>query len=827
MVAGEASTLAGLDLKHLDLSGTLVTGQLEDLIGDYGKPNLQRLKLTGTQLTGHLSTLTKLDRLQEVDLGHTSITGRVTKAWSGKLKELTTLQLRQSLVQFVPLIEDFYFFVDSHKGFPWDWLLESLKELDLTNCPVDSPVDHLLLPLAMSSLTSIKAAGTGLYGDTPKLKHAIAIVNDQGVSDFTFPLAKSLVILDLSRNNIAKLNELPVQPNFGQVLFTQMENKLQMAPGLLLQALLQRVILDLTDTTLQSPEEATQLLEEGRLTSTDMYAHRDENTGHACKDLYVGSKVGLLKVTPSKFLPEKLCTCLPGWHGHGTTCHMCPADKFSDEMGLDTCKLCPSNSTAPAGSTKLADCKCDFGNLHNGTCSCDKHQTLRDGNCILCSKLRLQCETAGIRASSALPDVHHARLEPKAEEARRCLPLDVSERCPGGRQCGLGYTGTLCTSCADGFWPKGGRCRPCAKTRSTYIRSLILVGVVGVAIVLLAAYLAYQRAYGRQVPQHATVKSQLKRLMVLQAPGVLQMVQLWTVLSKLQMVQLGQVNESAPRFPEIPYLEILQLTVDDLQNSLKLQCSFDAETVRMLAAIGSPLVPLCLFACSVALEFCRRGLGVNMALKVLPFLFIGGAYSTANLLSCQREDGDGESLGHFAFHKALPQLRCYDRSGVGFWVDAVGYGSALAYGVLIPLCLAGLMVRQYFALQHARLFSAHAEGEPGHITLRLEALQGHLPREAAVAAYMAVHCRGKRLIQLHDTSITTKSSKEDMEEIQEMSMSMIKVMANAEASKNIDVLRTRRLTEMLTERIMLDEAEDRLLIGSQSLLCKYTLSQDS
>lgn len=31
---------------------------------------------------------------------------------------------------------------------------------------------------------------------------------------------------------------------------------------------------------------------------------------------------------------------------------------------------------------------------------------------------------------------------------------------------------------------------------------------------------------------------------------------------------------------------------------------------------------------------------------------------------------------------------------------------------------------------------------------------------------------------------------------------------------------------MLTERIMLDEAEDRFLIGFQSLLCKYTLCQD-
>jgi len=63
----------------------------------------------------------------------------------------------------------------------------------------------------------------------------------------------------------------------------------------------------------------------------------------------------------------------------------CVQLKFSDEMGLDTCKSCPANSTAPEGSTKLAHCKCQFGDLHDGACSCDKHQTLRDGNCILCS----------------------------------------------------------------------------------------------------------------------------------------------------------------------------------------------------------------------------------------------------------------------------------------------------------------------------------------------------------------------------------------------------------------------------------------------------------
>ena len=38
-------------------------------------------------------------------------------------------------------------------------------------------------------------------------------------------------------------------------------------------------------------------------------------------------------------------------------------------------------------------------------------------------------------------------------------------------------------------------------------------------------------------------------------------------------------------------------------------------------------------------------------------------------------------------------------------------------------------------------------------------------------------------------------------------------------------LRSRRLTEMLTEQIMLEETQDRLLIGFRPLLSKYALGQ--
>eukprot|EP00435_Cladocopium_sp_Y103_P044715 s109_g12.t1 len=693
------------DLQEIDLSFTKVTGTLESLMGEsdtFGRWSAKRtylstLKLAGTEVLGNLKAITGSIRIRDVDLSHTRVVGQLSGGWVEKCKELEILRLRNSSVQFAPKGKVYIPDLPQTGKTRTTGMLPQLKELDLTDCPVNSPVENLLAPLLMSSPTSIKAANAGLTGMVPNLKE---VPDGETPKAKTLPLAKRLLMLDLTQNDVKELRDLPVVPNLGRILLRE-NLELKVAPRLVTEALKQNIFLDLEGTKVSNTRDVARLLEKGAVKVTDMYAERNDTAGYACRDL-----VGTVRVTPAKFLPQTLCKCLPGWHGHGATCQMCPADKFSDEMGFDTCKSCPANSTAPEG----------------------------------------------------------------------CLPPDVSRRCPGSHQCGLGYSGTLCTSCADGFRASRGKCKPCGKSSSFPVGRAGLV-LLGTAALLVAAFLAYRyfRSRGSEVQvSHASVASLLKKLAVLEAPILLQMVQLWTVLSGL-----GQRSESRRSLPEIPYLAAFQLTLDDFQASLSLQCTFDAETVRTVAALSSPLLPLFLLTCCATLELCRAGLGVKVALKVLPFLFVGGAYSTANLLTCQFEDGDGENLGDFAFRKALPQLRCYDRTGIGFWVDAVGCGSALAYGVLIPLGLAGLMVRQSFALQEAQLFYSRVGGELRHIELRLETmLTGHLVKEAfpkrllaAAAAYMAVHCRGKRLVRLHDGYITTTSSEdEDTEEIKELSV---------------------------------------------------------
>eukprot|EP00913_Durusdinium_trenchii_P012880 g12095.t1 len=245
--------------------------------------------------------------------------------------------------------------------------------------------------------------------------------------------------------------------------------------------------------------------------------------------------------------------------------------------------------------------------------------------------------------------------------------------------------------------------------------------------------------------------------------------------------------------------------------------------------MSSPLAPLLLLACCAAFELFRAGLGVNMALRTLTFLFIGGASSTSRLLSCQSVDGDGHSLGEWAFRSAVPTLRCSNGDGLGFWVDLVGYSSAVAYGLLIPLFLACLMLWQSFALQEARLIYAHATVEHEKSTLQLQTLQGRmsmdevLPKRllAAAAAHLSVHCRGEMLVNLEDEKVVLTSLGQPQGDFyEEEPMDPMKLVADQQTAKNLDRLRSKRLFEMLLERLMLAEARgsDRLLTGAQPLL---------
>ena len=64
---------------------------------------------------------------------------------------------------------------------------------------------------------------------------------------------------------------------------------------------------------------------------------------------------------PSKFLPEELCECLPGWSGKGAGCSECPADTYKPDLGPAACTSCKWNTTTNGNRASKSefDCKCD------------------------------------------------------------------------------------------------------------------------------------------------------------------------------------------------------------------------------------------------------------------------------------------------------------------------------------------------------------------------------------------------------------------------------------------------------------------------------------
>ena len=221
---GKLTTLQYLDLDDTNVSGSLdvlanntklailrlrhtrVTGRLEDLSK---AESLQHLDLTGTEVTGKLKSLAKLKWLRELDLANLKVGGdaAVMAEWS-KIKHV---DLSGTEVEFVKT--DFLQQFEAVKEGPsWSliWkcpLPPALRFLDVSRTPQFSLAQDLLRPFAgCGKLATLKAAGCGLTGP---LWPEILYSDGDTVSMDRWPLSQALSVLDLARNNVTDVAELP------------------------------------------------------------------------------------------------------------------------------------------------------------------------------------------------------------------------------------------------------------------------------------------------------------------------------------------------------------------------------------------------------------------------------------------------------------------------------------------------------------------------------------------------------------------------------------------------------------------------------------------
>jgi len=855
-VSGDLKTLKTAKLENLHLQGTQVTGDLASLAT---ATQMILLHLSDTEISGHLASLSNLtglyllnlartkvigdlsvisawQELQLLDLSDTQITGEFTKDWS-KSRDIRSLNLARTKVRILDTswLQNIT---------PSDWAdrvcpFPKLKSLDISGTPLFCTVDEFLGSFSgCSALRSLKAEGCGLTGPM-----------DTGTSTLghwdEWPLAKVLRRLDLSSNNVTEVNGFP--PSCRSVILAG-NPAIALRTHVLERAMESITSLDLRNMTF-NPSDVADLLESGVVKKTAKPTVYNEEHGFAC----YGNTNVLLLVSPEQFAPDQLCSCFPGWKGSGAQCQKCPQDSFTENYSSSECQKCPPGSKAPAGATSRSSCVCDVGVLYSSKgswkCGCPEHEALLEGICVRCEERGLDCSLPGSDVLSARPLPGFTRLY-KETRAFKCLAPDM--RCnPNSANldvyqgydpsCAEGYIGVMCMECAPKYFATKSRCRRCQNAIASRNGALMILGslILGLVAIGVGIWLWIRRMRSQKGPGPLiALREQLK----VQAPILLQLCQLWGVLALLATVKkddpgisvggLAGLRERLSTFWEVPYVEVLQLSISSFKDMFNLQCRFDGGMVRFVFALAAPVVPLVILLCCVVLELMKPGSGINVGLKALTLFYVGGASSTARLLSCQETDGAGDSLPRqFAFRTLMPYVSCHEESALKRYVDLVAFSCAFFWAIVIPCCLLHVYRRQHIILQASRTTVALATDEGSLKVSVSEVLGSNIQKEfvrrlvAAAAAYIAVLYRGRVQVQIVRGTATVKqldARDSDAENVADFS-NFFSFSGRVDTQQRAKQLKCRDITNMLTERAILDAlARDRVLVGAKSVLHKYS-----
>ena len=822
------------DLQQLHLDDTNVEGDLAVL-----KENtkLEWLSLRATRVSGNLKNLQNAEFLKHLDVSRTSVSGNLMAV--ANAKEIQELDVSGTKVQIFgsSFLEDFW--PRDGQG-NWKCPFPSLKSFDVSGTPLSTTAEKLLRPfLGCRALEDIKAAECNLTGAIPSRLQ----VDSQGsIGDqIEWPVSQALRVFDLASNNVTTVEALP--PKCEAVMLAG-NPSIDFKTGVLKKAISSKVALDLRNVLFVNTEEANDVLETGVVKRSNMRTVFDEQYAFACFDL----SHSLVQISPEKFAPDLLCGCSPGWKGSGVKCQKCPAKTFTNVYHSRECLPCPANSQAPEGSTSLSSCICDVGVLYksNGTwrCGCPKDTAKHFYRCMRCENLNLNCSSDGLDVLSAKPLPGFARFENEPHAFRclephsRCVAEDGSDNWYDF--CSKGYTGPMCMDCAPNYFAHGKRCEQCHYATMFSGAKSVVAGITMVlAAIGVGTWLWIRRSTQAEVqngPSRFSAFSALKEQLKAQVPILLQLCQLWAVLSLL----LDPVNEEEgtwSAFWEVPYVQTLQLSISSFKSAFNLQCKFDGRMVRFAFALFAPLFPLALVLSCLLLEFVKPGFGITAGLQALTLLYIGGASSTSSLSSCQEVDKDKVEIPE-PFRTSMPYIFCHGESNLKAFVDRFAVFYTICYGILIPCCLLYLYGKQHFALQEGRTTTVTGQ-QQGDLTLSLSEVLGSTQKAsqkdqdarrlvAATAGYISVLYHGRVQVRVAGGTVFVKRLGECRDSEINLEAELLSFIHGDDVKLRERQLKCRSLSEMLMERVLLEEIapNDRIMFGMKHLLVKYSLCRN-
>ncbi|CAE7798957.1 unnamed protein product [Symbiodinium sp. CCMP2456] len=356
-----------------------------------------------------------------------------------------------------------------------------------------------------------------------------------------------------------------------------------------------------------------------------------------------------VSLDPEVFAPSVLCRCNAG-SGRGINCSNCPNGMVPAKDDMFSCSCPRGQAWLPIGSDEVDS---SDGKM---------------GSCFVC------------------PDN---------------LESDICRSTSTGTDCTYGYTGTLCTSCSDGFRSVGyASCKSCGEREMK--RGLMLAAVGFSVLVALCVMLWY---FVWRPPEKSAVE-QGHRVQEMMEQGLL-------LLNHVQILVALKSIESINTRRSI-FHEILQLRAEFLMQLLPVQCLAGHQRGREIEILASIYCLPVLWVLGLAVATCRGSpfLALKFGIAVTSVLLIGTMQvAFTNLSWCMDEVGNKKLAGNAFLHER-PFQRCTDTDP-----DPLAPALLVSVGInagLIPTCLA--LTGWYISRRMQRVHSLAGCIVPGRFT---------------------------------------------------------------------------------------------------------------